>query len=334
MSNTNSNVVKYTTTPSVLPITSICDQLQKLALYNVPPPRYTPVSPYETTNYTSFDLNMRRKAEVLKYNNNNSNTKTNNLTKAQKWALIMNGNASRNMMSASLMNSSTVIKETDAVKVVKCSDNQLIRTPVSSSGVPSGGNTEYLYNDESVLLYNYKRITNYGIINSQIDLNPWYFIKYNNVICLNNKQNIFASIRITPSSISSSYSFEYQNPLLLELSGKNNNRALDRHIQYNVSVTPSIYVYYNNELVDIPNQVPQITMDNSEFKVNVDATANSEFHSSLSIGNIYISNIFLYTFPGYVYDLYLKFLVNVLDGTSIPADLSINYDITVNPNTV
>jgi hypothetical protein len=331
MSNINQqNVINNTTTPSVLPISSICDQLQKLAHYNVPPPRYTPISPYATTNYSNFDLNMRRKAEVLKYNNNNSSTKTNNLTKAQKWALIMNGNATRNSISASLMNQDTVIKETDSVKVVKCGD-QLIRTPVSSSGVPSGGNTNYLYNDESVLLYNYKRITNYGIINSEVDINPWYFTQYSNIICLNNIQNNFASIRITPSIDSNSYSFNYQNPLILQVYGKNNNKTTSRSIQYNVSVSPNIYIYYNNELVDVQGKVSQITMDNSQFKVNVDANANSTFNSSLSIGNIYISDIFLYTFPGYIYDLYLKFSINVLDSGYIPADLTVSYAITVNP---
>ena len=37
-----------------------------------------------------YKLNERRKAEILKYSSNASSTKTNNLTKAQRWALLNN----------------------------------------------------------------------------------------------------------------------------------------------------------------------------------------------------------------------------------------------------
>ena len=72
---------------------SVCQQRSKQLLFNTPQPRYNPISPYNGI-YTKFQLDMRRKAEVLKYSNNASSTKTNNLTKAEKWAQISKGNSS------------------------------------------------------------------------------------------------------------------------------------------------------------------------------------------------------------------------------------------------
>ena len=69
------------------PITSICEQINRRALLNVPPPRYTPVCPYP--QYTQFQLDMRRKAEILKYRANASNLKTNNFTKAEKYSMLV-----------------------------------------------------------------------------------------------------------------------------------------------------------------------------------------------------------------------------------------------------
>jgi hypothetical protein len=71
---------------------SFCKQRKKQMVFNVPPPRYEPISPYNGA-YSKFELDMRRKGEILKYNNNASSTKTNNLTKAERWAQIVNGNS-------------------------------------------------------------------------------------------------------------------------------------------------------------------------------------------------------------------------------------------------
>jgi hypothetical protein len=42
---------------------------------------------------------MRRKAEILQYNANKTNTKTNNYTKAEKWSLLINGKNQKNTYS-------------------------------------------------------------------------------------------------------------------------------------------------------------------------------------------------------------------------------------------
>jgi hypothetical protein len=72
-------------------LVSLCDQRQKQMKYNIPPPRYVPINPYLLNNgeFTQSQLDMRRKAEILKYNNNASSSKTNNITKKQQYANII-----------------------------------------------------------------------------------------------------------------------------------------------------------------------------------------------------------------------------------------------------
>ena len=100
------------TTPT-LSIKSICDQRRQQMLRNIPPSRINIISPYDTTNYTKFDLDMRRKAEVLKYKK--GSTKGNSLTKNQRWAQIVNGNYQN--LSSSALNRITKL-DTNAVKIV------------------------------------------------------------------------------------------------------------------------------------------------------------------------------------------------------------------------
>lgn len=78
-----------------LSLVQMCQQRQKQLLFNFPMNRYNPVSPY-IGNITSFQLDMRRKAEILKYSASKSNTKTNNYTKAEKWSLLISGKNQQN----------------------------------------------------------------------------------------------------------------------------------------------------------------------------------------------------------------------------------------------
>lgn len=71
---------------------SICQQRSKQQMFSLPFPRYDPISPYDGT-YTQQQLDMRRKAEILKYSNNSSSTKTNNLSRSQLWSQLVKGNS-------------------------------------------------------------------------------------------------------------------------------------------------------------------------------------------------------------------------------------------------
>ena len=69
----------------------LLDQRRRYNYFNAPPSRIELVSPYP--EFSVAELNMRRKVEILKYRNNKSNTKTNDLTKKQHYAQLARGMA-------------------------------------------------------------------------------------------------------------------------------------------------------------------------------------------------------------------------------------------------
>jgi hypothetical protein len=148
---------------SNLALSSICSILQQKRLTNIPPSRIEVLSPYETTNYNRFDLDMRRKAQILKYDQ--LNTQVNNISKKEKWSRLVNRrNPSLN----------TVFDpEKNIIVQVACPNiigERNVRMPLSASNVPPDPNVSYLYNDETVPLYNYinpNLTRSYGIQNKE-----------------------------------------------------------------------------------------------------------------------------------------------------------------------
>jgi hypothetical protein len=137
----------------------LCAQItakRQLQLTTIPPARIElQNTPY--TNYTKYELDMRRKAEILKYNSNAQSNQTNNMTRSQKWSGIVNGNGpvKQSRINALINNPNT-----------QCPNDALIPTPTSSSDVP--GPIIQLIDDESVPLYNYStNIDAYSTIGAQ-----------------------------------------------------------------------------------------------------------------------------------------------------------------------
>ena len=112
----------------------ICDLLKRRSKFFSllsPGPRYNPVSPYP--NYTQAQLDMRRKAEILQYKKNS--TQTTQLTKSQRFASVVNGSYQANSNKV-------------------CNKDLLQPTPSSASGIP--GPLTILRYDPTVPLYNYQ----------------------------------------------------------------------------------------------------------------------------------------------------------------------------------
>lgn len=136
-------------------LTILFDQRRQIAFYNIPPPRYTPVSPYP--DYTQEQLNMRRKVEILKYQNNQSGSKTNNLTKKQLYAQLANTRANNQQIQQTIQQQqqiNTCLNETKPTWTTAC-------------GVP--GRPTLLTYDPTVPLYNY---INQSILNSSYSVLP------------------------------------------------------------------------------------------------------------------------------------------------------------------
>jgi hypothetical protein len=130
----------------------VCETNMKVkrekARLNIPADRITPVSPYPT--YTRFQLDMRRKVEILKYENNATNTKTNNFTKKQQWSMLVNGNT-KNGSQASIIKRELSMKNNENPN--PCPQDEFLPTLSSASDVP--GKVIVLQYVPNVPLYNY-----------------------------------------------------------------------------------------------------------------------------------------------------------------------------------
>ena len=174
-------------------IMTLLMQKRSKALVNIPPTRFSLVSPYP--NFTQSQLDMRRKAEILKYNNNQQNTKTNNLTKKELWSLLSKGktNSKISQYTVSNINGNTCIS--DVIKP----------TLTSSCDVP--GSLIYLHYDPDVPLYNYNIVRTFGIEpNSNLSLwnaytiNILEFLVSNSRLAYSDKPNIFKKNTLDDSS--------------------------------------------------------------------------------------------------------------------------------------
>ena len=133
-------------------ISEICQQRLNAQLTNKPPPRNElQPSPYEL-GFTRFQLDMRRKTEILEYSAAKHNTKTNNFTRAQKWSNFINNRArvSQTTIDQIVNNITQPIEEL-------CPQDRLIPKPTTASNVP-GPIIDLVY-DPNVPLYNYQQNT-------------------------------------------------------------------------------------------------------------------------------------------------------------------------------
>jgi len=284
---------------------SLCAQRKKQQLFNIPPSRIEIVSPYVNSNITKFQLDMRRKAEVLKHDQ--VNTKQNNLTKKQQFAQVINGRSTP--VAKSYIKENTVTS-TIFAKVLNCNNKDLpITTPSSASGVPndyiSGINT--LYSDPNVPLYNFINpvLTRaYGFLNSPLDSTV---IRYSNYTNANTdiSTSLISTVEFTDLTTNPYYTLNIIHiPLAFQIYGdisKNVNVSVD---SIKILIPDfSLNIYYNNQYV-IPNSnyIYNFTPVNN-YTVDVSINNNvSNFSGTFFIGYLNISNISLIATPGFMYD--------------------------------
>jgi hypothetical protein len=117
-------------------------QHRLFALYNIPPPRLFPPSPYSGA-FTERQLSMRRKVEILKYN---SSTGGGTATRAQKWSQL-----GRTQSASQYAVTNPTPPQTPTAPV--CPSDDYLPTLTTQCDVP--GPPEILYKDPSVPLYQY-----------------------------------------------------------------------------------------------------------------------------------------------------------------------------------
>jgi hypothetical protein len=294
-------------------------QKRNLALFNIPYNRFELTnSPYPS--YSQFQLNMRRKAEIFKYNSSQQNTKANGLTKKQKYAYL-----SSNISVGGI--SQHRINQTDAPNGV-CLPDQLKPTSTTACGVP--GAPMMLQYDPAVPLYNYgnyKENRTYAII-----------YKENTVIYSQYTKNIVeyivadldyvypdASLSyqtyttqlgsiIINSTNENTYNFNISTPIAIWFKGSvnsgydiNGNRIVKPailstdHLDFRITGV-ELQIYYNDTLAFPLNGGPTLTHTFTDCSFNL-STAVGGFYGVQYVGMLNINNLILRTSPNSIYSL-------------------------------
>jgi hypothetical protein len=274
---------------------SMIIQKKRFQLFNKPPSRYDNLSnnPYTLTHpvtskkFTKFDLDMRRKVEVLKYSANNSSTQTNRFTKAEIYAQVISGKYQQRTYSNSYITDNTVNDQ-----LVKC---PTIYTPTSACNVP--GPVIYLYEDTNVPIYNYttNNDANYGILTQGI--NPygvWDYTKDTNKA----NNSIITSLFIYNDNPSKT--FTITTPIVITFNGTK-PQSTARTITLKIdSVTTTIL--YNNSIYT-PTPSLNHTFNANTISIVLQSNTSTSFSGSCYLGLLEIKNIVLPIQKGFIFDI-------------------------------
>jgi len=289
---------------------NIYKQRQKMQLLNIPPTRYTPISPYPM--YTRFQLDMRRKTEILKYSANKTNTKTNNFTKSEKWAQLISGNFQRRTYSQSAISNSTN-------NIIGCSSNESVLTPTSACDVP--GPIMYLYNDDSIPLYNYTVTRSYSILDDN-NIYKWNINPYNDILCENGNETYVSLLGILKDIQNDNTTFRLTTSVGIYVVGTidYSNTSYEGYEGYPNNLTFSISnigcnIYYNDTIA--ATTTASISGLNT-LVLDIENSSIGEFSASLYVGNITFNDFTLYTKPNMVYDIELTFTLTYTNDVGEP----------------
>jgi hypothetical protein len=276
-------------------INAICEARRQFQLYNIPPIRYEPLSPYLEDGLgrkvTQQQLDMRRKAEILKYNKNS--TQGPQLTKKQKLAAALRGNYN--------------------ISRVVCPDDYKIPVLTSASGIP--GPAIYLVEDRDVRLYNYIKDTAAYAENIYEDGDQWIFATEANQLCVNhNEFTPTAKLIIRKPIRQDYYRFTYSTPILFRMKATG-LPASSNGITITNSIAPTALSFratYNNSA--IPNHIQLtsrfITTSSIGAKLISPTTTDTyNFFCEQYVGLLQISGIQLTTTPGFVYDFNISYIL-------------------------
>lgn len=280
-----------------------CKQRTIALQYNVPLPRFTPINPYVT--YTKFQLDMRRKAEILKYSANKSSTQTNNLTKKQSYALLARGSLPT-PTQATLQSGS-----------VNCDIDQTIPTPSSSCNVP--GPIVYLYEDPTVPLYNYSDFNTRTYPEAvPTDNVIWKIVGFSDVVLQSRTQGNLFYLIISNYIELPKHTFDMSVPVGITISGTRKSGILPANITASVK-SMTLTIYYNSSIVSTI-QTPNVG-NNTGLNIVFDVSNSTPgaFKVTQYLGTININEIELFTSPTYVYSFLASFTLTLYsDSTTLP----------------
>lgn len=305
----------------------------RFRIFNIPIQRFDNLanSPYDISNFlnktfTQDQLNMRRKSEILKYSATKSNTKTNNLTKREKWVQLINAASQQRNLSYSFIQNNLIPGTTNFINT--CPSGTILYTPTSASGIP--GKIMNLYEDPTVPLYMYSTNVNaFGIINQEPDTTQFIYDKDITNVYLDSSNNngIITSIYII-NILTPIYRFNIEFPISIFISATVKPRrtgTFKESISIYFDIHPfQSYVYYGSSIVIKNGQInnpieisPSIKSTTFDVSMNL---SSGNFSGNQYIGQYSLANLTLNTQPNFIYDICL----NIMD----------NFHITTQNNTM
>lgn len=263
---------------------------KKGLLFNVPPTRFTPVSPYES-NFTQYQLDMRRKVEILKYKKNAVGA----LSKKQQFAQAIRGATQRRNYS-----------QTQIADIQVGGNNQISCPPTisTSAGVP--GPTFYLSLDANVPLYNYVVTRTYATENQEDTETKWLYAQLNDIV--GNEIKI-ATLNIRKPIDQVVYFYTFSVSVGVQMSGS--EKFPNGDTKFSTKLIPddvNIIVKYGN--VEITKLTTPVVTFSPGFLTDIsgDVSSTSTFNGNIYMGNMTVSNLALLTSPGYTYDIWIKYI--------------------------
>ena len=294
------------------------DQKRRFQLFNVPPIRYdnlannpyTQINPATNQPFTKFDLDMRRKVEILKYSANNSSSQTNKFTKTEIYTQAISGKYQQRTYSQVFIQDNSF---NNGANINICPPGTVLKTPSTASNVP--GPVIYFYEDDAVPLYKYNtnKDSDYGFLQQALPISGflWDYTKLSNVTLLYepNTYSTITSIFIQYSDIQSN-TFSIQTPIALNISGSLRTGVSTYSdasaIRININ-SVSINVKYSSSNVTLENE-PTVVFEHgltgTPINIDVDITnPDRSFTASCYLGVLDINNILLPTQKGFIYDI-------------------------------
>lgn len=314
---------------STLDLTDLCTQRSKKQQMHIPTNRFETESPYTTNAYTQFDLDMRRKAEILQYSNASSSNKTNDLTKKQKLSEFAKNKSN---LKISKKNESFYNRDINLYQTfhsIRTSDNScpnvVIYTNSSHSDVPGNIN---LYKDNSVPLYKYKSaLINYGILGEHTDYNILSNYASDTFVSGSDNVNILSLYANNPQTETTYINMSI--PIALYINGTVKAGAITsgKHVNIvdNKITLTSIQLdtKYNGESIQRFN--PNNPSIDIAFDVSFNySTDNAEFSGTYFLNNFEIDDMVLNTTSDFVYDIAMSTSLTTTQLVSLG-----DFDITV-----
>ena len=251
------------------------------------------LNPYAKKNnttglpFTQYEINMRRKVEILKYDKSNNAA----LTQKKAWTQIVRGSSQRRTYSQSQIRA---IQNGTGTGTANTTDDAC-PTLSTSAGIP--GKAFYIQLDPNVPLYNYLTSNTYATRSIENTI-IWTYTENSDI--LSNDPTLF-TLFVGPAIDVNYAFFTFSVPIGLSVAGNSNaNGSFTFTLPYeNISVS----VYYGGSIIAI-RTVPVITFE-SEIS---GTTSAGNFNGQIYIGQLVVSNLGLSLSPGFVYEVRINYL--------------------------